>query len=164
MFTVLTSPYLLEVHSPLGDNSSASITMSPRFLLGVFHFCLARWWQVCGHLVGMVKGHDSWVLECLHQISLNILLVGPATQWDLLLNNMGKWTPWIKSEVTSLGVVLDQDLSFELPIKRQNHHPFQTKCDYLSIREMLKNRFMYLFQVIFINSLTGFPDKTNQRH
>ena len=31
----------------------------------------------------------------------------------MLFNNLGKLTPWIKSEVTSLGVILDSDLSFK---------------------------------------------------
>ena len=31
----------------------------------------------------------------------------------MLFNNLGKLTPWIKSEVTSLGVILDSDLNFK---------------------------------------------------
>ena len=41
----------------------------------------------------------------LNEDKTEILLVGPKTKWEILFNNLGKLTPWIKSEVTSLGVI-----------------------------------------------------------
>lgn len=40
------------------------------------------------------------------------------TKREILLNNLGKLTPWIKSEVTSLGVILDSDLNFKSHINK----------------------------------------------
>ena len=49
----------------------------------------------------------------LNEDKTEILLVGPQTKREMLFNNLGKLTPWIKSEVTSLGVILDSDLNFK---------------------------------------------------
>ena len=38
----------------------------------------------------------------LNEDKTGILLVGPKTKREMLFNNMGKLTPWIKSEVTSI--------------------------------------------------------------
>lgn len=46
------------------------------------------------------------------------ILVSPIAKRKLLLNNMGKLTPWIKPEVTSLGVIIDSDLNFNSHIRK----------------------------------------------
>lgn len=35
-----------------------------------------------------------------------------------MFNNLEKLTPWIKAEVTCLGVILDLDLGFKYPINK----------------------------------------------
>ncbi len=54
----------------------------------------------------------------LNEDKTEILLLGLKTKREMLFNNLGKLTPWIKSEVTSLGVILDSDLSFKSHINK----------------------------------------------
>uniref|UniRef100_A0A667YPA7 Reverse transcriptase domain-containing protein n=1 Tax=Myripristis murdjan TaxID=586833 RepID=A0A667YPA7_9TELE len=49
----------------------------------------------------------------LNEDKTEILLVGPKTKREMLSINLGKLASRIKSEVTSLGIVLDPDLSFK---------------------------------------------------
>ena len=70
----------------------------------------------------------------LNEDKTEILLVGPTTKREMMLNNMGTLTPWIKSEVTSLGVILDSDLSFKSHISKV------TKTSFFHLRNIAKVR------------------------
>src|SRR4029434_10733852 len=69
-----------------------------------------------------------------HRLKLRRLLCpkdngGPKTKREMLFNNLGKLTTLIKSEVTSLGVILDSDLSFKSHINKV------TKTSFLHLKK-----------------------------
>lgn len=53
---------------------------------------------------------NKWIsnhLLTLNEDKTEILLVGPKTKRKIMSKNLGKLSPWIKSEVSSLGITLD---------------------------------------------------------
>lgn len=70
----------------------------------------------------------------LNEDKTEIPLVGPITKRDMLQSNMGQLTPWIKTEVTSLGVIIDSDLSFKSHINKV------TKTSLFHLRNIAKVR------------------------
>ena len=49
----------------------------------------------------------------LNETKTEILLVGPKAKREILCENLGILTSYITPEVTSLGVILDPDLTFK---------------------------------------------------
>ena len=79
----------------------------------------------------------------LNEDKTEVLLIGPKTKRDAVFNSLGKNMPsnnqWnlttlIKSEATSLGVVLDSDLSFKSHINKV------TKASFFHLRNIAKVR------------------------
>ncbi|MCI5160354.1 MAG: hypothetical protein D3906_18395, partial [Candidatus Electrothrix sp. AUS1_2] len=68
----------------------------------------------------------------LNEDKTEILLVGPKTKREMLFYNLGKLTPLIKSKVTSLGVILDSDLSFKSHINKV------TKTSFFHLKNIAK--------------------------
>lgn len=67
----------------------------------------------------------------LNEDKTEILLIGPKTKREMLIKNLGGLAPWIKSEVTSLGVILDSELNFNSHINKV------TKTSFFHLRNHL---------------------------
>lgn len=107
----------------------------------------------------------------LNEDKTEILLIGPKTKREMLIKNLGGLTPWIKSEVTSLGVILDSELNFNSHINKV------TKTSFFHLRNIAKVRpfinqndaekLIHAFissRLDYCNSLfTGLPKKTIER-
>ena len=70
----------------------------------------------------------------LNENKTEILLIGPKVKREMLLKNLGKLENWVKPEVTSLGVILDSDLSFKSHINKV------TKVSFFHLRNIAKVR------------------------
>jgi len=87
------------------------------YIIGLLFFCtigLLYYWTIIGLTITLDK--HNWIIYNLSETE--ILLVGPITKREMMLNNMGNLTPWIKPEVISLGVITDSDLSFKSHINK----------------------------------------------
>ena len=79
------------------------------------------WYGECVSITTCLLAINKWMSNIffkLNEDKTEILLVGPKTKREMLFNNLGKLTPLIKSQVTSLGVILDSDLSFKSHINK----------------------------------------------
>ena len=63
---------------------------------------------------------NKWMSNNLLKLNENneILVIGPKAKREMLIKNLGGLTSWIKSEVTSLRVIIDRDLNFNSHIKK----------------------------------------------
>ena len=107
----------------------------------------------------------------LNEDKTEILLVGPKTKREMLFNNLGKLTPLIKSEVTSLGVILDSDLSFKSHINKVTKTSFFHLKNIAKVLPFINQKDAEKLIHAFISSrldycnaiLTGLPKKTTER-
>lgn len=87
----------------------------------------------------------------LNEDKSEIPLVGPKPKREMLHNNLSKLSQWIKPKVTSLGVVLNSDLSFSFYINKVTKTLFSTleiqiEFDHFKTKKMLRNWFMLHFK------------------
>lgn len=107
----------------------------------------------------------------LNEDKTEILLVGPITKREMLQSNMGQLTPWIKPEVTSLGVIIDSDLSFKSHINKVTKTSFFHLRNIAKVRPFINQKDAEKLIHAFISSrldycnalLTGLPKKTTER-
>ena len=107
----------------------------------------------------------------LNEDKTEILLVSPAMKREMLLNNMGKLTPWVKHEVTSLCVIIDSDLSFKSHVNKVTKTSFFHLKNIAKVRPFINQRDTEKLIHAFISSrldycnalLTGLPKKTTNR-
>lgn len=66
----------------------------------------------------------------LNDDKTEIQLLGPKTKQDVLLSKLGNLASQVKSEVTSLGVILDSDLNFTSHINRVTKTAFFSSQEY----------------------------------
>ena len=107
----------------------------------------------------------------LNEDKTEILLVGPTAKRQLLHNNMGKLTPWIKPEVTSLGVIIDSDLNIKSHINKVTKTSFFHLRNLAKIRPFINHKDAEKLIHAFISSrldycnalFTGLPKRTTER-
>ena len=106
----------------------------------------------------------------LNEDKTEILLVGPKTKREMF-DNLGKLTPWIKSEVTSLGVIIDSDLSFSSHINKVSKTSFFHLRNIAKVRPFINQKDAEKLVHAFISSrldycnalFTGLPKKNTER-
>ena len=107
----------------------------------------------------------------LNEDKTEILVVGPKTKREKLIKNLGTLTPWTKSEVTSLGVVIDSDLNFNSHINKITKTSFFHLRNIAKIRPFMNQndaeKLIHAFissRIDYCNTLfTGLPKKTIAR-
>ena len=100
-----------------------------------------------------------------------VLLIGPKTKREMITNNLRVLTPWIKPEVTSLGVVLDSDLNFNSHIKKVTKTAFFHLRNIAKVRPFINQNDAEKCVHAFISSrldycnalFTGLPKKSIER-
>lgn len=107
----------------------------------------------------------------LNEDKTEILLVGPIKKREMLLNNMGKLAPWVKPKVTSLGVIIDSDLSFKSHINKVTKTSFFHLRNIAKVRPFINQKDAEKLIHAFISSrldycnalFTGLPKKNTER-
>ena len=107
----------------------------------------------------------------LNEDKTEILLVGPKIKREMLSSDLGKLAPLIKPEVTSLGVVLDSDLSFKSHINKVTKTSFFHLRNIAKVRPFINQKDAEKLIHAFISSrldycnalFTGLPKGTTER-
>ncbi|XP_049912330.1 uncharacterized protein LOC126397522 [Epinephelus moara] len=92
--------------------------------------------SIC-HLSSGLAAIDKWMQTNFLKLDgdkTEILLVGPQAKREIILSKPGSLAVQVKSEVTSLGVILDSDLNFKSHIKKV------TKTAFFHLRNISKVR------------------------
>lgn len=66
------------------------------------------------HCHNMLMCDNQWIREQFFKVNVDktkVLLVGPKSKRDTVLGNVGNMAHHTKTKVTSLGVILDADLT-----------------------------------------------------